>query len=112
MSHLWCSFGLRYFFISVPSIYHQGADVLIEATDLIGRQCYTDTGMYLGNVTNIVIDVEEAKINGIFISEPNPNLVEGGVAVNVPYRWIKNVGDIILLKYFPQGVGKKERRST
>lgn len=85
--------------------------MLIEATDLIGRQCYTDSGIYLGSISNVVIDVDEAKVNGIFIGEPNPNLVEGGVAVNVPYRWVKNVGDIILLKYFPEAVGKKEKRS-
>ncbi|MBX8632434.1 MAG: PRC-barrel domain-containing protein [Thermoplasmata archaeon] len=65
-------------------------------------------GMYLGSVTNLVIDVEGAKIDGIFISDTNPLLVEGSQAVNVPYRWIGNVGDIILLKYFPpEGVGRK-----
>ncbi|MEM3852208.1 MAG: PRC-barrel domain-containing protein [Methanomassiliicoccales archaeon] len=78
-----------------------------EATELIGKQCYTDEGRYLGSVSNLLIDVEQARIDGIFISEPNPTLVEGGTPVNVPYRWIKSVGDIILLKYFPEKVGGK-----
>ncbi|MBX8635984.1 MAG: PRC-barrel domain-containing protein [Thermoplasmata archaeon] len=83
--------------------------MLQEASELIGRQCYTNMGMYLGSVTNLVIDVDSAKIDGIFISDTNPLLVEGSRPVNVPYRWISNVGDIILLKYFPKRVGGKEK---
>jgi sporulation protein YlmC with PRC-barrel domain len=40
----------------------------------------------------------------MFISETNPLLVEGSKAVNVPYRWIQAVGDVIVLKYFPKRV--------
>ena len=45
----------------------RGESVLQEASELIGRQCYTNLGIYLGSVTNLVIDVEGAKIDGIFI---------------------------------------------
>ena len=100
---------IRKHFISVITIRLRGGDVLQEASELIGRQCYTNMGMYLGSVTNLVIDVDSAKIDGIFISDTNPLLVEGSRPVNVPYRWINNVGDIILLKYFPKRVGGKEK---
>jgi len=87
----------------------KGGKLHQEATELMGRQCYTDSGVYLGAITNLVIDVEQARIDGIFISDTNPLLVEGGKAVNVPYRWIKSVGDIVLLKYFPpKKIGAKE----
>ena len=88
----------------------RGEGVLQEASELIGRQCYTNLGIYLGSVTNLVIDVEGAKIDGIFISDTNPLLVEGSRPALVPYRWIGNVGDIILLKHFPpKRVGGKEK---
>lgn len=83
--------------------------MLQEATELIGRQCYTDSGIYLGNVSNVVIDVNEAKINGLYVADTNPLLVENSRAVLFPYRWIKSVGDIILLKYFPRKISSKEK---
>ena len=75
-----------------------------EASELIGLQVYTPNGIFLGNVNNLVIDLENKKIDGLFISETNPLLVEDSKAVNVPYRWINAVGDIVLLRYFPKRV--------
>jgi sporulation protein YlmC with PRC-barrel domain len=75
-----------------------------EASELIGLQVYTPNGIFLGNVNNLVIDLDNKRIDGLFISETNPLLVEDSKAVNVPYRWINAVGDIILLRYFPKRV--------
>lgn len=78
--------------------------MLEEASELIGMQVYTPNGVFLGNVNNLVIDVENRKVDGLFVSESNPLLVEDSKAVNVPFRWIQSIGDIILLKYFPKRV--------
>jgi len=78
--------------------------MLEEASEFIGLQVYTPNGIFLGNVNNLVIDLDERKIDGLFISETNPLLVENSKAVNVPFRWIQSIGDIILLKYFPKRV--------
>jgi sporulation protein YlmC with PRC-barrel domain len=75
-----------------------------EASELIGLQVYTPTGVFLGNVNNLVIDLEGKKIDGLFIGESNPLLVEDSKAVNVPYRWIQAIGDVIILRYFPKRV--------
>jgi sporulation protein YlmC with PRC-barrel domain len=75
-----------------------------EASELIGLQVYTPNGVFLGNVNNLVIDLENKKVDGLFVSETNPLLVEDSKAVNVPFRWIQAVGDIVLLKYFPKRV--------
>jgi sporulation protein YlmC with PRC-barrel domain len=75
-----------------------------EASELIGLQVYTPNGIFLGNVNNLVIDLENKRIDGLFVGETNPLLVEDSKAVNVPYRWINAVGDIILLRYFPKRV--------
>lgn len=84
-----------------------GCEMLEEASELIGLQVYTQKGIYLGSVNNLVIDLEESKVEGLFINETNPLLVENSKAVNVPYRWISSVGDIILLKHFPKKVALK-----
>ncbi|WP_236993833.1 PRC-barrel domain-containing protein [Methanomassiliicoccus luminyensis] len=82
--------------------------MLEEASELIGLQVYTSNGIFLGNVNNLVIDLENKRVDGLFVSETNPLLVEESKAVNVPFRWIMSVGDIILLKYFPKRVTTKK----
>jgi sporulation protein YlmC with PRC-barrel domain len=81
--------------------------MLEEASNLIGLQVYTSQGMFLGNVSNLVVEVDENKVQGLFVSNTNPLLVEGSKAVNVPYRWISSIGDIVILKYFPKRVAVK-----
>jgi sporulation protein YlmC with PRC-barrel domain len=82
--------------------------MLEEASELIGLQVYTSNGIFLGNVNNLVIDLENKRVDGLFVSETNPLLVEESKAVNVPFRWIQSVGDIIILKYFPKRVTTKK----
>ncbi len=81
--------------------------MLVEMTELIGRQIYTQDGRLLGDVTNVVVDVEGARVDGLFVSETNQLLVEDSKSVNVPYRWVSAVNDVILLKYFPKRVSVK-----
>lgn len=86
--------------------------MLEEASELIGLQVYTNKGIYLGTVNNLVVDLDDSKVQGLFINETNPLLVESSKAVNVPYRWIGSVGDIVLLKYFPKKVAMKKGGSV
>ncbi|MCD6461761.1 MAG: PRC-barrel domain-containing protein [Thermoplasmata archaeon] len=78
--------------------------MLQEVSELIGLQVYTREGLFLGNVNNIIIDVDRQRIDGLFITGTNPVLVEGSRSVSVPYRWVKAVGDVILLRFFPRRV--------
>ena len=79
-----------------------------EASELMGLQVYTSAGIYLGNVTNLVVDIDKKKVEGLFINETNPLLVEESKAVSVPFRWIQSIGDIIILRYFPKRVSSKK----
>jgi len=75
--------------------------MLEEISELIGLQVYTSKGIYLGNVNNIIIDINTAKVDGLFISETNPLLVEDSKNVSVPFRWIQSIGDVVILRFFP-----------
>ncbi|HUW43020.1 MAG TPA: PRC-barrel domain-containing protein, partial [Thermoplasmata archaeon] len=46
--------------------------MLEEASELIGLQVYTNKGIYLGTVNNLVIELDESKCQGLFINETNP----------------------------------------
>ena len=81
--------------------------MLVEITELLGRQVYTPEGRLLGEVENVVVDVEGAKIDGLYVDETNPLLVDESKPVNVPYRWVTAVNDVVLLKFFPKRVSLK-----
>ncbi len=78
---------------------------MLEAiSEIIGMQVYTPNGTYLGNVDNLVMDMENKAVDGIFIRQSNPLLVEDSISINIPYRWIQSIGDVVILKYFPKRV--------
>ncbi len=81
--------------------------MLVEMTELLGRQIYTPDGRLLGEVDNLVVDVEGSKLDGLFVQETSPLLVDESKPVNVPYRWVSAVNDVVLLKYFPKRVSMK-----
>lgn len=82
--------------------------MLVEMTELLGRQIYTPDGRLLGEVGNVVVDVEASKIDGLYVDESSPLLVDESRPVNVPYRWVAAVNDVVLLKYFPKRVSLKK----
>ncbi len=94
---------------SVP--IHVLIDMLEEVSEMIGLQVYTKTGMFLGTVNNVVVNLEEGKVDGVFVGDTNPLLVEDSKSVNIPFRWVDAIGDIVLLRYFPKrvSISKKEK---
>lgn len=82
--------------------------MLVEMSELLGRQVYTPDGRLVGDVDNLVITVDEAKLDGLYIVNSSPVLVEETRPINVPYRWVSAVNDVVLLKYFPRRVSLKK----
>lgn len=78
--------------------------MLEEISEIIGLQVYTMRGIYLGNVDNLIMDVDRKVVESIYIRESNPLLVENSLSIAVPYRWVQSIGDIVVLKYFPRRV--------
>ena len=78
--------------------------MLEEITQLYNLQVFTNRGVVVGTVDNIIMDIDNHKIEGIVIENTNESLVEGGRAVNIPYRWIQAVGDIVITKHFPERI--------
>jgi len=76
----------------------------MEVTALINLPVYTDKGKYVGEVRNVLLDIDEKRVDKLIVTETNKELVEGGMDVGIPYRWVSAVGDIIILSYFPEHV--------
>ena len=73
----------------------------MEVTNFINLPVYTNRGIYIGEVRDVLINVDEKRIDKLILTNTNKEIVENGVDVAVPYRWVSAVGDIVILCYFP-----------
>ena len=70
-----------------------------ELTSLFGLNVYTDKGLYVGNVNDVVIETADRLVTGLALTKVNQELFdvsrEGDI---LPYRWVLAIGDIVLVK--------------
>lgn len=72
-----------------------------EITNLVGREVYSNNGVFVGEVEDVRLDVDACTVTGLALGELNHELfsevIEGGNGVMIPYRWVRAVGDVILI---------------
>ncbi|MCS3923544.1 PRC-barrel domain-containing protein [Methanosalsum natronophilum] len=73
--------------------------MLTEMTSLFGLNVYTNSGTYVGKVSDLVLDINERKVRGLAISEINKDLFDiNEKGVIIPYRWVITAADIVLIR--------------
>ena len=78
------------------------SDEGMSLTAFTGLEVFLPNGRRLGRVHDAVIDAVEMSCSHLFIRETDKELVEGGVHLAVPWRWIRAIDDIVLLRWFPE----------
>jgi sporulation protein YlmC with PRC-barrel domain len=75
--------------------------MITQITELFGLSVYTDKAAYVGDVEDVVIDVDAKKIDSLAIGNLNPDFVDikGFKGIKVPFRIIKSIGDIIVIRH-------------
>lgn len=72
-----------------------------EITSLVGREVYSNNGVFVGEVEDVRLDLDQQSVTGIALAGLNDELFAGeigaGEGVMVPYRWVRAVGDVILI---------------
>lgn len=72
-----------------------------QITTLVGREVYSTNGVFVGEVEDIRLDLDERVVTGLALTQLNGELfsAEAGSArgVIVPYRWVQAVGDVVLV---------------
>lgn len=70
-----------------------------EITTFFGMRVFTDEGRYVGRVEDVMIDQNTRSIRGLAIADYNKALIDSHAkGVIIPYRIVKAVGDIIIIK--------------
>jgi sporulation protein YlmC with PRC-barrel domain len=74
-----------------------------QITDLFEKEVFTDKGMYVGKVEDVVIDVDNKKMEGIVVGKVNEELFElkNLKGIKIPYRIISAIDDIVLIRHLP-----------
>jgi sporulation protein YlmC with PRC-barrel domain len=72
-----------------------------EITSLVGREVYSSNGVFVGEVEDIQLDLDARAVTGLALAELNHELfggqLDGSTGVVVPYRWVRAVGDVVLV---------------
>ncbi|HJJ29853.1 MAG TPA: PRC-barrel domain-containing protein [Methanocorpusculum sp.] len=74
-----------------------------QISELFGMSVYSDKAVFLGKVEDVVLDVTNKKISGLALSNVNKDVIDtkNYQGVIIPYRIVKEVGDIILVRHIP-----------
>jgi sporulation protein YlmC with PRC-barrel domain len=72
-----------------------------EITTLVGREVYTNNGVFLGQVEDLRLNLDAEEVTGLALHELNRELFAQEAAsargVIVPYRWVQSVGDVVVV---------------
>ncbi|WP_435358419.1 PRC-barrel domain-containing protein [Haloarchaeobius sp. DFWS5] len=72
-----------------------------EITSIVGREVYSNNGVFVGEIEDVRLDIESQVVTGLALTELNPELFGGRVngmrGVLIPYRWVRAVGDVVLV---------------
>ena len=71
-----------------------------EITRLVGRDVYSNNGVFVGRIEDVQLDIDDRRIAGLALGESNDELFDAGgeKGVIIPYRWVSAVGDIVIIK--------------
>ncbi|MDD4127135.1 MAG: PRC-barrel domain-containing protein [Methanomicrobium sp.] len=81
-----------------------------QITELFGMEVYTEKAVRVGVVDDAVLNVDTKKIDSLAVSDLNPELLQlkGFKGIKVPYRIIRSIGDVIIIRHFSNMFPSKE----
>ncbi|PSQ14081.1 photosystem reaction center subunit H [Halobacteriales archaeon QS_8_69_73] len=72
-----------------------------EITSLVGREVYSNNGVFVGEVEDLRLDMTDERVTGLALGQINRDLfddrLENANGVLLPYRWVRAVGDVVLV---------------
>ncbi|MDD1719882.1 MAG: PRC-barrel domain-containing protein [Methanoregulaceae archaeon] len=74
-----------------------------QITELFGLNVYTEKSVSVGEVEDVIIDVDNKKVDSLVVGKLNPGLVDikNYKGLKIPFRIIQSVGDVIIIHHIP-----------
>ena len=83
-----------------------------EITSLVGREVYTNNGVFLGEVEDLRLDLDAESVTGLALHQLNRELFAAEAAnssgVIVPYRCVQAVGDVIIVNDLAERIQRQK----
>lgn len=72
-----------------------------EITTLVGREIYSNNGVFVGEIEDVQLNLDQQSVTGLAVGQLNSELFSETVKPNkgvlIPYRWVRAVGDVVLI---------------
>ncbi|OVE86456.1 PRC-barrel domain-containing protein [Natronolimnobius baerhuensis] len=72
-----------------------------EITSIVGREVYSNSGVFVGEIEDLQLNIDGQVVTGLALGNLNRELfsqeAQSGQGVIVPYRWVRSVGDVVLV---------------
>ncbi len=74
-----------------------------QITELFGLNVYTEKAVFVGEVEDVIIDVDGKKMESLVVGKLNPELVDikNYKGLKIPYRIIGSIANIVLIRHLP-----------
>lgn len=74
-----------------------------QITELFGLSIYTEKSVFVGEVEDVIIDIEGKKMESLVVGKLNQELVDikNYKGLKIPFRIIRAIGDIVLIRHLP-----------
>lgn len=74
-----------------------------QITEVFGLNMYTEKSVYVGEVEDVILDIEGKKMDSLVVGKLNPDLVDikNYKGLKIPFRIIRSVGDIVIIRHLP-----------
>ena len=74
-----------------------------QITELFELKVYTEKSVLVGEVEDVLIDIESKKMESVVVGKLNQQLVDikNFKGLKVPFRIVRSIGDIILIRHLP-----------
>jgi sporulation protein YlmC with PRC-barrel domain len=86
-----------------------------EITTLVGREVYTNNGVFIGQVEDLRLDLDAEEVTGLALHELNADFFGADTAsargVIVPYRWVQAVGDVVIVNDLIERIQRQKSES-
>tara|TARA_B100002052_G_scaffold289497_1_gene306991 strand:+ start:634 stop:876 length:243 start_codon:yes stop_codon:yes gene_type:complete len=63
-------------------------------------------------VHDVLLDTTQRIVSAILITGTTPDLVKDGENIIVPYRWVQDLDDVVILRYFPDKIELTKQNSA
>ncbi|NLX49225.1 MAG: photosystem reaction center subunit H [Methanospirillum sp.] len=83
-----------------------------QITDVLGLSVYTDRAVFVGDVDDVVIDLDRKTIRALALGNLNTDIIDikGYKGLQIPFRMIRSIGDVILVRHMP-GLFKQKAKA-